>query len=100
MIEVLYNDAYNDLSFIHIVDKETLAIVDSNMYVYDSLCYNPFEPSDEDIADMWRKTTQKYYRIGDEELALKDWRHNQKEQSDNNFIAWLAEDAKGRKEAD
>lgn len=90
MLEVLYNDGFNDLSFVHIVDKESLAVIDSNFQVYSTICYNPFEPSNEDLLDMWKKATREYYSSsirGD--AILREWRRKQRSQSDNNFKKWL-----------
>ena len=88
MLETLYNDPYLQLSFIHNVNKETLLVVDDDLYVYESISYNPFEPSNEDIAQVWEKTTTKYLRIGTED-NLTAWRESQKAQSDKLFREWL-----------
>lgn len=88
MLETLYNDPYVGLTFIHNVNKETLQIVDEDFLVYESITYNPFEPSNEDIANAWEKATTKYLRIGSED-KLTAWRENQKASSDKSFREWL-----------
>lgn len=91
MLEVLYNDLHNELSFVHNVNKETLLIVDSDLKVYASICYNPFEPSDQDLIDAWEKATRDYYDIDCEEV-FSEWRISQKAQSDENFKKFLEEE--------
>ena len=92
MLEVLYNDIHNELSFIHNVNKETLLIVDSDLEVYEAISYNPFEPSDSDLLNAWQRATHKYYHIDNDDEWLKDYRVSQKEQSDEAFKKYLEEE--------
>lgn len=88
MLEILYNDNHNALSFIHLVDKETLLIVDDDLKIYATISHNPFEPSDQDLIDAWEKATAQYYDIYCEEIT-SEWRIESKKQSDEDFKKWL-----------
>ena len=93
MLETIYTDAFSDLTFIHNVNKETLLIIDSEFKVYASISYNPFEPSNEDILDAWKKASSDYYAFTGGDDKLYEYRLNMKTRSDEAFAKWLKEDS-------
>lgn len=95
MIEILFNDIISTLSFVHIPNQETLAIVDEDLKVYKTITYGTFEPSDDDLANAWDKALHDYYELDCEEVT-SEWRIDQSQKSLEAFKEYLKEERKNR----
>ena len=93
MLETIYNDAYSELTLINNLNKETLYIIDSDYKVYGFISYNPFEPSNEDILDAWKRATSDYFELDNKTDHLVSYRASMKQRSDTAFKDWLDEDS-------
>lgn len=89
MLEVIYNDCYSQLTLVNNINNESAVIIDDDFKVYQSLSYNPFQPSDEDFKSMWENAVNTYFMLGKDD-NLKTYRENQAQQSINAFNEWLA----------
>ena len=88
MLEVLYNDSFTQLSLVNNLNNESFAIIDDDFKVYETISYNPFEPTNEDILMFWKEATKTYFGIGKSD-DFKLWKSNQRKRSINAFHKWL-----------
>ena len=96
MLEVIYNDCYSILTIVDIQNDEGFAVIDSNFNVYETLSYNPFTPTKEDLICLFEKSLHDYFDLDNKHKSIIGLSLRQKmfNQSLTQFKNWL----KGHKE--
>lgn len=93
MLEIIYNDSYSLLTIVNNLNNECFNVIDDNFNTYESLSYNPFEPTKEDLIYLFKNSLSVYFDLDskEEHAIAKSFRQNMFDKSLMAFIEWLNE---------
>ena len=93
MLEVIYNDCYSMLTILNNLNNECFNVVDDEFNVYETLPYNPFEPTKDDLLYLFQKSLSNYYDLENKEehIIAKAYRQNMYDKSLRAYKQWLNE---------
>ena len=93
MLEIIYNDSYSQLTIVNNLNNECFNVIDDNFNTYESLSYNPFEPTKEDLIYLFKNSLSAYFDLDskEEHAIAKSYRQNMFDKSLRAFIEWLNE---------
>ena len=93
MLEVIYNDSYSMLTILNNLNQESFVVVDDSFNTYETLTYNPFEPTKDDLIYLFENSLRTYFDLENKEkhILTSDYRRNMFDRSLELFKKWLNE---------
>lgn len=91
MLEIIYNDSYSQLTIVNNLNNECFDVIDDDFNTYESLSYNPFEPTKEDLQYLFEKSLSAYFDLDNKEkhIIANSFRQNMFDKSMIVFKEWL-----------
>lgn len=91
MLKIIYNDSYSQLTIVNNLNNDCFNVVDDDFNTYESLSYNPFEPTKEDLIYLFKQSLMRYFDLDNKEknIIAKSFRQNMFDKSLMAFTEWL-----------
>jgi len=91
MLKIIYNDSYSQLTIVNNLNNDCFNVIDDDFNKYESLSYNPFEPTKEDLIYLFKQSLMRYFDLDNkhEHVIAKSYRQDMFNKSLTAFMEWL-----------